>query len=304
MTTSDKWLKITFACPHEITEPVSDLVVVTSGVGVNIRPVQPGGHDEVSGYFKLDAGKNSEKETLAILRKVTSELTQLFELYRRTLPELKTEILNDQDWATCWQKYFTPFEIIPGLVIKPSWEEYTPEEDQYVLEMDPGMAFGTGQHASTRLALSLIASWCKAKNDQPSGKVLDVGTGTGILAMAAAVFGARNVTAIDNDSQAVEVAQANIRNNDLHRIIRVSSSPLADVQGSFDLICANIIHDVLVAMAPDFRRLLAPGGHVVLAGILQGEQEKNIEKVFRTNGMDMIRSKNEEEWTAMLLVST
>jgi len=306
MTSSYKWLKITFICPDNITESIADLVGVLSGVGVNIRPLKMNEHNEISGYFELDAGaeKDREKKTSAILRKVTGELAQLFAIYNLSLPELQTEILDDQDWATSWQRYFTPFEIIPGLVIKPSWEEYAPDKNQHVLEMDPGMAFGTGQHESTRLALSLIASCLQVKNGKPDGTILDVGTGTGILAMAAAIFGAENVTAIDNDPQAVDVAAANILNNNLDRTVQVTGSPLADILGPFDLISANIVHDVLVAMARDFKRLLAPGGHIVLAGILQGEQEKNMIKVYQKLGMQPSQIEYDDEWAGILLKSS
>jgi ribosomal protein L11 methyltransferase len=303
MAAMSKWLKITFFCPHDITEPVADMVGILSGAGVNIRPVKDRDHDEISGYFGISTGekKNLARESSEILHSVALELGRLFALYTLAPPELRTEILDDQDWATCWQKYFTPFEIVPGLVIKPSWEEYAPEKNQHVLEMDPGMAFGTGQHESTRLALFLIAASFAEKSRVPK-TVLDVGTGTGILAMGAAVFGACNVTAIDNDPQSVEIAAANIRHNDLHGTIQVSGLSLAEIRGSFDLICANIIHDVLVAMAPDFRRLLAPGGHTVLAGILHGEQEKNILHVFSLHGLQPVQSEYDGEWTGILLM--
>ena len=301
MATATQWLKITFSCPDKITESVSDLVGVLSGVGVNIRPVRPSEHNEISGYFELTpgTGKNRKEESSAIFKKVAEELAQLFEIYDLILPELKTEILDDQDWATCWQKYFVPFEIIPGLVIKPTWEKYTPNKKQHVLEMDPGMAFGTGQHESTRLALLLIGSCFKKKSELPE-TVLDVGTGTGILAMATATFGANNVTAIDNDPQAVSVAAENIHHNNLNRIVQVSDSALADIQPSFDLICANIVHDVLVAMAQDFKRLLAPDGYIVLAGILQGEQEKNCIQVYKKLGLQPAQIEYDGEWAGIL----
>ena len=306
MTNPKKWLRITFSCPDKITEAAADLVGIISGVGVNIRPSKSILRNEISGYFKLDAGdkKERDKESFTILCKAGRELVQLFKIYNLQQPDLETEIIDDQDWATSWQQYFTPFEIVPGLVIKPTWEEYAPEKDQHVLEMDPGMAFGTGQHESTRLALSLLSSRFKMDRDKLPGKVLDVGTGTGILAMAAAIFGAEHVTAIDNDPQAVDVAVANINLNGLDKKVRTSDSPLNDIQDSYELICANIVHDVLVAMAQDFKRILVPGGHIILAGILQGEQESNILNIYNKLGMGPVQVEHEGEWTGILSRST
>jgi ribosomal protein L11 methyltransferase len=134
-------------------------------------------------------------------------------------------------------------------------------------------------------------------------KVLDIGTGTGILAMGAALFGAEKIVAIDNDPEAVLVAGENIAHNMLKGKITVSGDDLNDLAGSFDLVCANIIHDVLVEMAPDIARLLTDNGSVVLAGILQGEQEENIIRVYQGMGLSMQKSLYEDEWVSLLLTT-
>jgi len=302
MTTSKKWLKITLPCPDQLTEAVSDLIGVLSGVGVEIHPVGQNGLNEISGFFECENSSDTpgEKTTANLTKKVSEELEKLFTLYNMKLPQSTTEIIDDQEWATSWQQYFKAVEIVPGLVIKPSWETFTAAQNQHVLEMDPGMAFGTGQHESTRLALSLISS-CFKNGKNRIASVLDVGTGTGILAMAAAVFGAQKVTAIDNDPEAVSVAGSNVRQNRLNEKIVLSGSLLADIHGAFDLICANIVHDVLVDMAPEFKRLLIPGGHVVLAGILSGDQVKSIIRAYGKYGMQMVETRNEGDWTGILL---
>ncbi|MCW5200809.1 50S ribosomal protein L11 methyltransferase, partial [Desulfobulbus sp. F4] len=169
---------------------------------------------------------------------------------------------------------------------------------EQVLEIDPGMAFGTGQHASTKLALGLIQACCQPF---PPERMLDVGTGTGILAMAAVLFGAKEVVAIDNDPEAVAVAAENIAKNSLAANIAVSPTDLAAVNGSFNLICANILHDVLVDMAPAIAGRLAGQGSVVLAGILRGEQEENIVRVYGGQGLTLQQAVYEEEWVALLL---
>ena len=290
-----KWLKISLDCPEIVLEAVSDLVGVLSGSGVEQAPVRDG-KSLISGFFRLDHGKSREQ----ILCEFTPEITQLFHLYGLTPPDPMCSTMNDEDWATSWQQYFKPFAIIPSLVIKPSWESYESRPEEQVIEMDPGMAFGTGQHASTKLALDFIHDCFQ---DNPPKTVLDVGTGTGILAMAAVLFGAGEAVAIDNDPEAVRVATENINNNNLQQTISTSATDLINIAGSFDLICANIVHDVLVDMAPTLARLLAPGGRLVLAGILRGRQEENIIKVYRELNISLLRAAHEEEWVSLLLAA-
>ncbi|ADW16687.1 ribosomal L11 methyltransferase [Desulfobulbus propionicus DSM 2032] len=294
-----QWLKISLFCPLPLLEPVSDLMGVLSGSGVEQSPETDAGA-LVSGFFRLtadDAGRPSHSAE-QILTEVTERMTELFALYNLVPQTPTTTLLADEDWATSWQQYFKPFEIVSGLVIKPSWEAYQPAPGQQVIEMDPGMAFGTGQHASTRMALELIKG--SMESIQPQ-EALDVGTGTGILAMAATRFGAKRVIAIDNDPDAVAVARENIEKNGLAGRIEVSATPVTQIQGSFPLVCANIVHDVLVDMAPALAALTAAGGHLVLAGILRGGQEANILGVYGNLGCASLDRRYQDEWVALLL---
>ncbi len=293
MTNTLQWLQVSLRCPENTLEAVSDLLGVLSGSAVEQSPVKDG-LSTVSGFFQFTA----EAEQEQLRRSLASELADLFAAYKLPAPELEYSVLADQDWATSWQQFFTPFAIVPGLIIKPSWEDYAVQPGEQVLEIDPGMAFGTGQHASTKLALGLLQS-CFQSN-QPE-TVLDVGTGTGILAMAAARFGAKEILAIDNDHEAVQAAAENIARNHLSGLIRASAAPLAEISNSYDLICANILHDVLVEMAPDIARRMTAQGHVVLAGILGGEQEENIIRIYSGLGLSLRQRAYEEEWVALLL---
>ena len=293
--TSPKWLKISLNCPENVLEAISDLIGVVSGSGVEQTPVREG-ISTITGFFRLDQGKSREQ----ILNRLKEEIRPLFQLYKLTAPEPLCSTMDDEDWSTSWQQFFKPFAIIPGLIIKPSWESFESRPDEQVIEMDPGMAFGTGQHASTKLALGLIHD-CFQNN--PPKNVLDVGTGTGILAMAAVLFGAEQVVAIDNDLEAVRVATENIANNNLQKKINSSATEVADIRGSFDLVCANIIHDVLVELAPDIGHLLSPGGSLVLAGILRGSQEKNINDIYRQMNINLLKTVYEDEWASLLLTA-
>ncbi|MCW5213521.1 50S ribosomal protein L11 methyltransferase [Desulfobulbus sp. TB] len=298
-----KWLKVGLNCPENTLEAVVDLVGIVSGSGVEQLPVK-NGQSTVNVFFRLEAdleGENAETEQKAVLQRLKQELAELFALYGLTPPQPQCSFMADEDWATSWQQFFKPFAIIPGLVIKPSWEDYTPVADEQVIEMDPGMAFGTGQHVSTKLALNLIRSCFDAPHLVQT--VLDVGTGTGILAMGATLFGAEQAVAIDNDPEAVRVAGENIAYNQLAEKIMVSGNDLVQVNGQFDLICANIIHDVLVDMAPNIIQQLTENGSLVLAGILQGEQEENIISIYEGLGLALKKALYEDEWVSLLLTA-
>ncbi|MFZ5797494.1 MAG: 50S ribosomal protein L11 methyltransferase [Desulfobulbus sp.] len=304
MNTPNKWLKVSLTCPTKIAEAASDLIGVLSRNGVEIRPLPDRRTNEITTFFPLTDTRTKESveaESETILKSVTVEMEKLYAIYNLIPNTPQGEVIDDQDWATSWQQFFTAREIIPGLVIKPSWEEYRPTAGQKIITMDPGMAFGTGQHASTKLALTLMSPCFKNPRAGKPARVLDVGTGTGILAMAAAMFGADQVLAIDNDPEAVKVARHNVAANSLDWTVAVDDKPLAEVQGSFNLILANIVHDVLCTMAPDFKRLLQDKGLVILSGILRGKQVQNLEKVFTDNGLELLCTEHEEEWAAMLL---
>ena len=207
--TGRQWLKITFACPAVLLEAAGDLLAVLSGSGVEQSPPTAEGA-AVSGFFELrDEGDAHPPERAeAVVGLVEARMAELFALYRQEPVRATHTLLADEDWATSWQQYFKPFAIVPGLVIKPSWEAYAPAAGERVIEMDPGMAFGTGQHASTRMALGLIAA--RLEQD-PCTRALDVGTGTGILAMATALFGCTEVMAVDNDPDAVAAIAQHLR---------------------------------------------------------------------------------------------
>jgi ribosomal protein L11 methyltransferase len=291
-TANPNWLKIRVHCPESVLEPVSDLIGVLSGSGVELEPVTKG-KSFVSGFFQLDQEHNKE----TIVSRLEQEISELFSLYNEPAPLLSCSSFKDEDWATSWQQFFKPFPIIPGLIIKPSWEPYQQKTSEQVIEMDPGMAFGTGKHASTQLALRLIHDCFQETHPQ---SVLDVGTGTGILAMATALFGADQIVAIDNDPEAVRVCVENIRHNSLEKKITASATDLASLEGHFDLLCANIVHNVLVMMLPDFSRLLVNGSRLILAGILLGNQEKNIIDLAKKKGLIVQRVIYEEEWAGLL----
>ncbi len=292
-----QWLKISVQTPAILMEPVSDLMAVLSGSGVELSPETSRG-SKISGFFLAAGGADGHGE---IVESVHVKMEELFALYGLVMPGLSIETFDDQEWATSWKRFFTPVEIAPGLIIKPSWEKYRARKGERIIEMDPGQAFGTGQHASTKMAVSLLIG---SLTRHPADRMLDVGTGTGILAMAAALFGVPSVVAIDNDSEAVRVAGENIAINHLESDIDVNTTDLIDLHGPFSMITANIVFNVLVSMAPHLQQLLQSEGRVVLAGILKGKQEENCIRIYEELGLQVIDSMHEKEWAALLLEKT
>ncbi|MEJ2033133.1 MAG: 50S ribosomal protein L11 methyltransferase [Deltaproteobacteria bacterium] len=274
---------------------MTDFLASLSGSGVEILPIGEAG-ERIIAYLAED-DELSLKE--ALLREFLQSLPTP---NGRPLP-LLTERLLEEDWSRNWKSHFKPARLTRRLAIKPSWETYEPQEGEAVIELDPGMAFGTGLHASTRLALELIED-CLPPSVAESMLVLDVGTGTGILAMACSLLGASRVVAIDNDPDAVQAAIENVSRNRLQKIVEVSGRDLLETKGPFHLVIANIIHNTLVELAPMLCRLVANRGSLILAGILQGEQEGSILATYRAFGFASTRILYREEWAAFLFTTS
>ncbi|MBN1140522.1 MAG: 50S ribosomal protein L11 methyltransferase [Deltaproteobacteria bacterium] len=181
-------------------------------------------------------------------------------------PAIELRPVRDEAWAEGWKQHFRPFRVGCQLWICPTWENLPPDSGDRVIRIDPGMAFGTGSHATTRLCLESLAAVFD-RQTAPAA-VLDVGTGSGILAMAAVQLGSGAVLATDIDPEACEIARANIQLNGLASRIEVRCEVLERVEGNFDLIVANIFAEELVRLAPHFLRLLAAPGRLILSGIL------------------------------------
>jgi ribosomal protein L11 methyltransferase len=289
------WLKITIRTDPVLVEPLSDFLMGLTEAGVEITVDDHDSLQTVHMYLARADLEDAERER--ILLQIRSCLDQLAEIFQVAVPTVTVSEFVDEDWGSNWKKHFTPFAIVPGLVIAPTWEEYRAGPGEAVIVMDPGMAFGTGHHATTSLSLTLVEDVVR----NGGGRVLDVGTGTGILAMAAALFGADAVLAIDNDPEAVAAAAANVRYNGLEAVVEVAATPLEQVAGPFSLVVANIIHDTLVEMAETLSRLTEAGGALVVSGILQGEQTDNIVRCFAEKGFRLARCEQLTEWSALLL---
>lgn len=202
------------------------------------------------------------------------------------------EVVGDA-WRDAWKQHFVPRRFGRRLVVRPSWEPFDAGPGDAVVVLDPGRAFGSGLHASTGLVLGELD-----RRIRGGERVLDVGCGSGILALAALALGASRAVAVDNDPEAVEVTLENARANDAGRRLSARLPPLPRTTRGFDVVLANIQADVLVALAPALARRVAPGGLLVLSGILS-EQADEVKRAF--GGLRTLARPSADGWTALVL---
>lgn len=290
------WDKITITVPAIQADAVAALVASLSESGIEQIS---GSHD--SDLEQIIAYLTEDQNSTQLIETIHAFLEELNKKLPPSSPALfQQERIVEEDWNRHWKVHFKPFKLTDRLVIKPSWEEYERQPHEIVLEMDPGMAFGTGLHASTKLALLLIEESFAAK---PAKSVLDIGTGTGILGMDCALLGAEEVIGLDNDIDARSAAIDNIRKNRLESIMSIDPRGLNALDDRFDLVIANITQDVLTLLVHDILARLTPGGRLVLSGILTGDQTDTIKRVYGGLGLALVRTKSEGEWTGLLFES-
>jgi ribosomal protein L11 methyltransferase len=206
-------------------------------------------------------------------------------------PEIKWTLSeeSDQDWLAEWKKGFQAFNLVDGIYVVPSWLK-PPAEAKQVVWMEPGMAFGTGTHETTQLTSEAIAKY------DPAGKtVLDVGTGTGILAILAKRLGATKAVGIDTDPEALRVAKENAQKNETQ--IDVMERTLTYVPGSYEMVVANIIDGILIRIQDDLFRKVAPGGELILSGILAEREEHFLSHFHLPKGAEWVERTQKGDWT-------
>lgn len=212
--------------------------------------------------------------------------------------KLETVGVNEEDWANSWKAYYKPIKIGKRLVIVPAWEKYEPADGELIVRMDPGMAFGTGTHETTRLVIRMLE-----KYTEPGCRMLDVGTGSGILAICASRLGAAECRAYDIDPMAVRVANENIKDSGLTNITCEVSDLLkqADRSKPYDLICANIVADIIIRMTPD----VAPFMHektVLLASGIISERAQDVIDCFEQNGYRIVERLEDNGWCGLAVM--
>ena len=202
--------------------------------------------------------------------------------------------LPRENWAESWKRHFKPISIGASLLIKPSWSKRRPRAGQAVVVLDPGLSFGTGQHATTSFCLQKLAAF---RQMQARQSLLDIGSGSGILAISAAKLGYRPVNAFDFDPQAVRVSRANALSNDVRIVFHqkdLTKEPLHPNR-QYDIVCANLIYDILISEARKICQRVKPCGRLVLAGLLS-TQFSQVREAFEAQGMRLISTQIEKEW--------
>lgn len=212
-------------------------------------------------------------------------------------PVFELKQVQEDDWAEAWKSYFKP-EHIGKIVIKPSWEEYSQLKDELVIELDPGMAFGTGTHPTTRLCLKLLPEVVTNRTE-----VLDLGTGSGILALAAAKLGASKIVATDIDPLAIKVAQENINRNNAEGLIQVYESNLLErsLASKFNLVVANIITNVILQVIPNLDKVLEPNGIFLASGIIE-ERFPEVKFALEQHGFTLDKCLIEDGWVGIVAI--
>lgn len=285
------WAVVEIPVPEAAGEAVADILKAAGVDGV--AEEWRAGQDYVRAFWKDVPLARAARDTLAALER----LTAVGVLDRA--PAFTLTSMEDQDWLEGWKQFFSPIEISPRLAVTPSWEEFTPREGQAVVVLDPGMAFGTGTHGTTYTCLQALSDYL-----QPGMRVCDVGTGSGILAIAAVKLSAGSVIATDNDSLAVRVARENAELNGVEECIDFRVASLLDgMDGPFDLVIANILAPVIVELIPQLARVLAPGGLFISSGYIV-EQEADIRAALEQAGHRVERRYERENWVTLVSVGS
>ena len=238
-------------------------------------------------YLAADGGIT---DTLAFLRGRFSELS--------IDANITVSGVNEEDWANSWKEYYKPIKIGEKIVIVPAWEKYTQKEGEIIVRMDPGMAFGTGTHETTRLVIKLLEKYIKS-----GMRVADVGCGSGILAICASKLGAAECKAYDIDPVAVKVANENIKDSGLTNVSCEVSDLLRQVDKSqpYDVICANIVADIIIRMMPDVGELMDSSSVILASGIIV-ERSEDVITEFENHGFKIVERIDENGWCALAVM--
>ena len=209
--------------------------------------------------------------------------------------DVKLSEVYEKDWANNWKKYYKPVKVGKHIVIKPTWEPYEPQQEDIVVQLDPGMAFGTGTHETTRMCMQLLEQYIK-----PQDSVLDIGCGSGILGITAIKLGARHCLSVDIDANAIKVSEQNAAINEVTHDIDIVQGDLVDkVQGKYNIITANIIADAIIALSEPALQYLQPKGIFIASGIIK-ERYDEVEAALLKNGIFKIeQTLFEGEWAAV-----
>jgi ribosomal protein L11 methyltransferase len=296
-----EWLEICVSCEPEHAEAVAEVLsrYAPGGVAIEQNALdltgaewRPDGPLEsvvsVRAYLAVEVGLEDKR------RQVVEALWHLQQI--APIPEPQFRVVAEEEWANAWKEHFHVTRVGARFVIKPSWRDYVPQDHDILIELDPGMAFGTGLHPTTQMCLLALEKYLR-----PGDRVLDLGAGSGILAIAAAQLGAAACLALDVDPVAVEVARANVVANGVQGAVQVEPGSLAQVsKGEFDLVLVNILAQVIVELCgPGLNEVVRPDGLVILAGLID-TQETRVRAALEHVGLVVIERMQEKDWVGLV----
>ena len=286
-----RWFVITLFIPKESEEGISNFLMEQGGSGIEEV-------DEDPQWKRLKAYFPEKGKTGKILSALRRYLKSLLDIYPEiALTRIETASIPEQDWGQNWKKFFKPVQVTSRFVVKQPWSRIRLKKNQTPITINPGMAFGTGTHATTKLSLRALEENLKKKGLS----VLDLGAGSGILSIAAAHLGASDVLGLDVDEVAVKIARENLKENGVSDTVRIRKGRIGGVKGTFDVIVANIDSKSLRRMRWPLVRHLNNGGLLILSGILDQEKVEIQKRYWETGQFRWTQSAREEEWACLTL---
>ncbi|GGC92140.1 ribosomal protein L11 methyltransferase [Thalassobacillus devorans] len=307
-----KWSEVCIHTTNEAVEPVSNILHEAGASGVVIEDPQDMEKERRAGFgelYDLDPDDYpSEGVYVKAYLPVNSFLSETIDAVKQSINSLaeydiqlgKNKVtlseVNEEDWANEWKKYYKPVKVSDKVTIIPTWEEYDPvSSDEVIIEMDPGMAFGTGTHPTTVLSIQAIERFLNEGD-----LVLDVGAGSGILSVASVLLGASKVLAYDLDEIAVSSTENNARLNQVEDRINARQNDLLNgVDVKADLIVSNILAEIIVRFTEDAYKLLKPGGYFITSGIIQGKKE-HVKQSLKNAGFEIVEVNQMEDWISII----
>ena len=297
------WTQIRVECELKALDTVTAVMsMVDNGLMIEDYSDVTEGMNAIYGELLDEEIKNKDKNKAAVSVYLSEHRNVSETVYMLTSRfaslgidvNIETKGMDETDWANCWKKYYKPVMIGKNIVIVPMWEDYTPRATDVIVRMDPGMAFGTGTHETTALCAEFIEKYITS-----GVRALDVGTGSGILAILASKLGAASVDALDIDENAVKVAQENCEQNGVTNVICRQSDLIRSATGKYDFISANIVADIIIRMSENVCDYLKDDGVLVVSGIIETQAEQVV-TVFDGKGLELIDKLDKNDWNAFV----
>ncbi|MBS3907727.1 MAG: 50S ribosomal protein L11 methyltransferase [Syntrophaceae bacterium] len=284
-----RWLALSLLVSKELAEPISNFLMEKGATGIE-EVEEDFKRERLKTYFLQDGG---EQKALRSLRRYLKSLQEI----NPKLPHIEIEAASipEQDWGENWKRFFKPLRVGSRFVVKPPWARIRLKRGEIPIGITPGMAFGTGAHATTKLCMESLEKRLKKRGLS----VLDVGTGSGILSIAAAQLGAEEVLGIDIDQLAVEIARENVSRNQVSNKVRIKKGRIGDIRKRFDLVVANLDFRSLKKTRMALIRHIKNHGFLILSGILETEEERLRQGYMETGFLQWVDVAQEGEWVCL-----